>query len=85
MADASVKDWLAEKSRPALLPSTARPDEIVASKMPSNAEQEMKQRGGFYGKAWLPFVSNVVVDGLMVTGQNPWSAKATAEQVAVLL
>ncbi|MGE0806669.1 MAG: hypothetical protein AB7L76_14040, partial [Burkholderiaceae bacterium] len=36
-------------------------------------------------KAWLPFVSNVVVDGRLVTGQNPQSAKATAERVVALL
>jgi putative intracellular protease/amidase len=45
----------------------------------------MKQRGARYEKAWLPFVSNVVVDGRLVTGQNPMSAKATAERVAALL
>jgi len=57
----------------------------VASKMPYNAEEEMRKRGARYEKAWLPFVSNVVVDGRLVTGQNPNSAKATAEQVAALL
>lgn len=57
----------------------------VASKMPYNAEAEMKRRGARYGKAVLPFVSHVVVDGRLVTGQNPGSAKATAEAVAVQL
>lgn len=57
----------------------------VARKMPYNAEAEMKKRGALYEKALLPFVSNVVVDGRLVTGQNPWSAKATANQVAALL
>lgn len=57
----------------------------VAAKMPYNAEEEMKRRGARYEKAWLPFVSNVVVDGRLVTGQNPTSAKATAEHVADLL
>lgn len=45
----------------------------------------MKQRGARYEKAWLPFVPNVVVDGRLVTGQNPVSAKATAEHVAAIL
>lgn len=165
LADASVKDWLADPARMALLSSTARPDEIdptafdaiyftgghavmwdfpdseglqriiraiherggivssvchgycgllntrlaedgtllvagrrvtgfswreevlagVAAKMPYNAEEEMKRRGARYEKAWLPFVSNVVVDGRLVTGQNPTSAKATAEHVVGLL
>lgn len=57
----------------------------VAKKVPYNAEQEMVQRGALYEKALLPFVSKVVVDGRLVTGQNPQSARATAEQVAALL
>lgn len=43
----------------------------VARKVPCNAEEEMKRRGARYEKAWLPFVSKVVVDGRPVTGQNP--------------
>ncbi len=57
----------------------------VAKHMPYNAEEEMKRRGARYAKAWLPFVPNAVVDGRLVTGQNPASAKATAERVAELL
>lgn len=57
----------------------------VARQVPYNAEAEMKRRGARYEKAWLPFVSKVVVDGRLVTGQNPQSARATAEQVAALL
>lgn len=57
----------------------------VAKKMPYNAEQEMKQRGARYEKAWLPFIPYVVVDDRLVTGQNPQSAKATARQVLALL
>ncbi|MGE0338449.1 MAG: type 1 glutamine amidotransferase domain-containing protein [Xanthobacteraceae bacterium] len=57
----------------------------VAGKMPYNAEEEMKRRGALYEKAFLPFVSYAVADGRLVTGQNPWSAKATAEKVAALL
>jgi len=57
----------------------------VAKFMPYNAEAEMKRRGARYEKALLPFVSNVVVDGRLVTGQNPFSAKATAKKVVELL
>lgn len=57
----------------------------VASKVPYNAEQEMKHRGARYENALLPFTSNVVVDGRLVTGQNPQSAKATAGKVVALL
>ncbi|OAJ51548.1 dimethyl sulfoxide reductase [Paraburkholderia ginsengiterrae] len=164
LADASVKEWLADKERQTLLSTTARPDQIdpadfdaiyftgghavmwdypddaglqrltrdiyerggivssvchgycgllntplsdgkllvagrrvtgyswveevlagVAKKVPYNAEEEMVRRGARYEKALLPFVSKVVTDGRLVTGQNPQSAKATAEQVAALL
>jgi len=57
----------------------------VAKKMPYNAEEEMKRRGARYEKALLPFVSHAVADGRLVTGQNPFSAKATAKTVAALL
>lgn len=45
----------------------------------------MRRRGALYEKALLPFVSNVVVDGRLVTGQNPQSAKSTAARVAMIL
>ncbi|QEO15334.1 type 1 glutamine amidotransferase domain-containing protein [Agromyces intestinalis] len=59
----------------------ARVDKLV----PYNAEEEMKRRGALYEKAKIPFVSYAVVDGTLVTGQNPASAKETAEKVAALL
>ncbi|WP_280301574.1 type 1 glutamine amidotransferase domain-containing protein [Nocardia neocaledoniensis] len=59
----------------------ARVDKLV----PYNAEDEMKKRGAIYEKAKLPFVSYAVVDGNLVTGQNPGSAKETAKKVAALL
>ncbi|MCB1398690.1 MAG: type 1 glutamine amidotransferase domain-containing protein, partial [Rhodobacteraceae bacterium] len=34
---------------------------------------------------FLPFVAHVVIDGKLVTGQNPGSAKATAKAIANLL
>ncbi|WP_442756556.1 type 1 glutamine amidotransferase domain-containing protein [Methylocystis sp. JAN1] len=57
----------------------------VAKYMPYNAEAEMKRRGARYQKALLPFISYAVADGRLVTGQNPWSARATAVKVAALL
>ncbi len=57
----------------------------VAKKMPYNAEEEMRRRGARYEKAFLPFVPHVAVDGKLVTGQNPFSAKVTAKTVAALL
>lgn len=59
----------------------ARVDKLV----PYNAEQAMKERGARYEKAKLPFVSYAVIDGNLVTGQNPGSAKETAEKVVQTL
>lgn len=59
----------------------ARVDKLV----PYNIEAEIQERGANYSKALLPFVSNAVVDGNLVTGQNPGSAKETATKVAALL
>lgn len=57
----------------------------VSRLVPYNAEAEMIARGARYEKAKLPFVSYAVTDGRLVTGQNPGSAKATAEQVVAAL
>jgi len=59
----------------------AKVDELV----PYNAERMAKERGARYEKALISFVSNAVVDGRLVTGQNPGSAKKTAQAVAALL
>lgn len=59
----------------------ARVDKLV----PYNAEQRAKDRGALYEKAKLPFISYAVVDGNLVTGQNPASAKETAKKLASLL
>ena len=59
----------------------ARVDKLV----PYNAEERAKQRGALYEKGKIPFVSYAVVDGNLVTGQNPGSAKETAKKVASLL
>ncbi|MGM7655240.1 type 1 glutamine amidotransferase domain-containing protein, partial [Serratia marcescens] len=64
------------------------PEEVlagVARDMPYNAQAEMQKRGARYEKALLPFVPHAVVDGRLVTGQNPNSAKLTAKRVVALL
>lgn len=53
----------------------------VAKAVPYNVEQFVRDRGAKYEKTWLPFKSNVVTDGRLVTGQNPGSASATAKAV----
>src|SRR5246127_4415913 len=57
----------------------------VAKEVPYNVEAEMRQRGALYEKALFPFMPKVVVDGRLVTGQNPQSAKATAQRVLELV
>ncbi len=57
----------------------------VAKIVPYNVEERMRAIGANYSKALLPFTSNSVTDGRLVTGQNPGSAKETAEAVAALL
>ena len=59
----------------------AKVDELV----PYNAEKVAKERGALYEKAKLPFIPYAVVDGNLVTGQNPASAKKTAKAVVELL
>lgn len=59
----------------------AKVDKLV----PYNAEKESQARGALFHKAKIPFVSYAVVDGNLVTGQNPGSAKETATKVAALL
>jgi putative intracellular protease/amidase len=53
--------------------------------VPYQLESELKERGAQYTKAALPGVSHVEVTGRIVTGQNPRSAKAVAEEVVKLL
>jgi len=57
----------------------------VSGKMPYNAEAEMKKRQALYQKDAAPFLSHIAADGRLITGQNPWSAKAAAGKVAELL
>jgi putative intracellular protease/amidase len=56
-------------------------DAIDGSKkaMPFLLEDELKRNGAHFKKNFLPFTKHVEVDGRVVTGQNPQSAKAVAE------
>ncbi|CEK11482.1 type 1 glutamine amidotransferase domain-containing protein [Legionella hackeliae] len=49
--------------------------------VPYNLEEELKKRGAEYIKAALPLKSHIVEDGLLITGQNPASAKGIAERI----
>lgn len=57
----------------------------VAALVPYNVEQRMRDLGASYSKARLPFMSYTRVDGRLVTGQNPGSAKATAAKTLDVL
>jgi len=46
--------------------------------VPYNLEKRLKERGMKYSKAFLPLSSHAVVDGRLITGQNPNSTKKTA-------
>ena len=49
--------------------------------VPFSLEEALLGRGADYDKALLPFVSHVVEDGRLITGQNPKSAHAVGEAV----
>lgn len=49
--------------------------------IPFNLEAGLKERGADYKKAFIPMTSKVVVDGNLITGQNPFSSKETAKVV----
>jgi len=48
--------------------------------IPYNLQQRLKDRGMIYSKAFFPLGGHTVVDGNLITGQNPNSAKQTAQE-----
>lgn len=50
-------------------------------KVPYNAEQVAKQHRAIYSKKFIPFAPYVVQDGNLITGQNPFSARQTAQMI----
>ncbi|AQS88950.1 ThiJ/PfpI family protein [Neoasaia chiangmaiensis NBRC 101099] len=56
---------------------TAKRDDAV----PFSLEDELQKRGGRYSMSALPFVSHIVEDGLLITGQNPASAHGVGQAV----
>lgn len=51
------------------------------NEVPFNLEAALKERGVIYRKAFIPMTSKVVVDGNLITGQNPFSSKEMAKVV----
>jgi putative intracellular protease/amidase len=59
-------------------------EELMAKRdhaVPFNLEEELQRREAKYSKAFLPFKSYIVEDGLLITGQNPGSAHAVGKAV----
>ena len=56
----------------------------LADVVPFLVEEELKRLGGIYEKAadWQSFT---IVDGRLITGQNPASSQAAAEQLVRML
>lgn len=57
----------------------------LTSAMPQLLEDEVKKSGGIYVKAEKPWSEKVVVDGQLITGQNPASAAAVGNALAQAL
>jgi len=53
--------------------------------VPYNLEKTLKERGMVYSKSCLPLGKHTVVDGKLITGQNPTSATETAEKTLAVL
>ncbi len=53
--------------------------------VPFSLEDRLREHGGDYGKALIPFASHVVEDGRLITGQNPGSAHALGQAVVKAL
>lgn len=55
------------------------------SDMPFLLETVLQERGASIDKSLIPFMEQVSVDGRLITGQNPNSARAMAQEVVKLL
>lgn len=53
--------------------------------MPFLLEDALKESGGNYKKNLLPFTNRVEVDGKLITGQNPQSARGVGEAMVQAL
>jgi len=53
----------------------------VKKLVPYNLQKRLKERGMIYSKAFFPLAGHTVVDGNLITGQNPNSATNTANEV----
>ncbi|SDL57265.1 Putative intracellular protease/amidase [Corynebacterium mycetoides] len=56
-----------------------------ADNVPFSLEDELGAQAGEYSKGAVPMTEHVVVDGLLVTGQNPMSAAGVGKAVLELI
>lgn len=49
--------------------------------VPFNLQTSLLERGAEYTKAFIPMTSKVIIDGNLITGQNPFSSKEMAKVV----
>ena len=49
--------------------------------VPFNLEEALKERGADYERALIPMTSKVVVEGNLITGQNPFSSEELAKVI----
>ncbi|MGK7389813.1 MAG: type 1 glutamine amidotransferase domain-containing protein [Candidatus Cyclobacteriaceae bacterium M2_1C_046] len=57
----------------------------MSSNIPYTLEDRLKELGGIYDSATVPFTSNVKVTDQVITGQNPASARKAAKELIDLL
>lgn len=57
----------------------------MRDQVPFLLEDRLLRQGARYSQGWIPFTSHVVIDGRLVTGQNPQSPKAVAEALLSVL
>lgn len=58
-------------------------DETIAGvkrHVPYNLEEHLKEKGMIYSKSRFPLMGHTIVDGALITGQNPNSASETAQR-----
>lgn len=56
-----------------------------ATVVPFDLQRELKKRARKYSRARLPMAKNVVVDGTLITGQNPTSATGVGKALVTAL
>jgi len=78
--DASGK-WLFEGKNLTALSRSEEEQEGKIPQLPFVLEDKLRELGANYSKADKNWGEKVIVDGRLITGQNPWSARAVAVEL----